>query len=229
LHCCADVFIADQAHLTKHLASVEAANWDAGIVEDVNLPADDYIKISARIAFAQNDFAFGAITKFKIFDHIAEIGLIDVAKKGKIAQEVDNAPYLITQRFGLVLDLHRSEVLKTDGTRAAGTGNHAVGDLIGPFVFDNDFGEIAVENFAGATGGGRVYHRGIDKGGLAFAFHADGNTGDLKDIAIAEQWAMSGFTDAKIDFRKPHGTLLAQKAKPAGAKRHRMLSCWYYA
>lgn len=154
LYCCADVFVADQAHFAKYLASLEAGNGDAGIVEDVNLPADDYIKKTARIAFAQNDFAFCAITKFEIFDHIAEIGLIDVAKKGKIAQEVDDAPHLVTHRIGIVLDLHRPEVFKTDGARTAGTGNHAVGDLIGPFVFDDDFGQIAVENFAGTAGGG---------------------------------------------------------------------------
>jgi hypothetical protein len=80
--------------------------------------------------------------------------------------------------------------------------------LIGSFIFDDDFRQIAVEYFAIAAGGGGVHHGGVYEGIVPIVLHADGNAGNLKNICIAKQRAMPGFTDAETDFGEPHDKLL---------------------
>jgi hypothetical protein len=85
-----DIFLADQTHFPEHLASLEGGDGDTGIVEDIDLPGDDNIKVAARIAPTENNITFFAVPQIEILNNVAEIVLIDVAKKGKIAQEMED-------------------------------------------------------------------------------------------------------------------------------------------
>ena len=150
----ADIFLADQTHFPEHLASLEGGDGDTGIVEDINLPGDDDIKVAAGVAPTKNDIIFFAVPQIEVLNNVIEIVLIDVAEKGKIAQEMKDTAQMVADIVGFILFMHGSEVLQPDRACATGARKHAVGNLIGPFILNDNFGQITVEYFAAATVGG---------------------------------------------------------------------------
>jgi hypothetical protein len=111
----ADIFLADQTHFPEHLASLEGGDGDASIVEDINLPGDDNIKVATRIAPAKNDIIFFTVPQIEILNDVIEIVLIDVAKKRKIAQEREDAAQLIAAAvLFVVFGMHGSEMFQAD-------------------------------------------------------------------------------------------------------------------
>ena len=99
----ADIFLADQTHFPEHLASLEGGDGDAGIVEDVDLPGDDNIKVATGIAPAENDIIFFAVPQIEVLNNVIEIVLIDVAEKGKIAQEMEDTAQMVADVVGFIL------------------------------------------------------------------------------------------------------------------------------
>jgi hypothetical protein len=111
---------------------------------------------------------------------------------------------MVADVVGFIRFMHGSEMLQPDRACATGARKHAVGNLISPFVFNYNFGQITVEYFAAATVRGRMNHRGVDKGVFPVAFHTDGDSGNLKNITIPEERTVPGFTNAEAYFGKTH-------------------------
>lgn len=226
LNRCADILLADQAHFPELLALLEGGDGNACIVENVDLSGEDNIKMAAGVALAEKDLIFFEIPQVEVLDDAVEVVLINSAEKGKIAHEVEYVAQMVTDVVGFVLSTDGSEMFQPDGTGTAGTGEHAVGNLIGPFVLNDDFGQVAVEYFATATVGRGMDHGGIDKGVFPVAFHADGDSGNLKNVAVAEERAMSGFTDVEAYFGETHQYPLERSAVRRANAHCSLLTLW---
>jgi hypothetical protein len=79
--------------------------------------------------------------------------------------------------------------------------------LIGSFVFDDDSGQITIDDFAIPSAGWCMDHSGVDERMFSIVVHGNGDARNLKDIAIPVQGAVSRFTDTKTDFGKTHEKL----------------------
>ncbi|WP_245529520.1 hypothetical protein [Desulfobulbus propionicus] len=103
--------------------------------------------------------------------------VIDIAKKGKIAQEVEHPAHLVIDRPYFLFAAGVAEMFNPERAGAAAAGNHAIRDLVRSFIFDDDFCQVRVENFACPPVRGGMHHGGADEGTLSVAFHANGDAG----------------------------------------------------
>ena len=100
-----------------------------------------------------------------------------------------------------------SRVFQPNGACAAAAGNQAVRDLVCPFVFNNDFGEITVKYLTVFSLLVGLDNRCIDKRTVAVIIHNNSNTRDGKGVAEFEDGAVAGFANPKGDFRKSHARI----------------------
>ncbi len=98
------------------------------------------------------------------------------------------------------------EMLQPERAGTTATGDKAVGNVVGPFIFNDYFIQITIENFALFPIGWGMDNRGVDKGMITAAFHGKGNAGNGKGVTVPEQWAVAAFTDPKGFFGKTHGS-----------------------
>ena len=100
--------------------------------------------MTAGFTLANDDFTLLSQPDLEQFDNLAQVALVDVAKKGKGAQEGDQFrnQHCIASRVAFRRRL--AEVFKSDRTGTAAARDHAIRDLIGTLVFDDDFSEITV-------------------------------------------------------------------------------------
>ncbi len=101
-------------------------------------------------------------------------------------------------------------MFKSDGSSTATAADHADGNFIPPFILDDYFTEITIENFADLFIGGERNDCSCDKKILStvvfviFIGDRDGNTREQEDITKLVERTASIFYNMKSYFWKTH-------------------------
>jgi hypothetical protein len=98
-------------------------------------------------------------------------------------------------------------MLEPKGTGTTAAGDQAVRDLIGPFVFNNDFCQITAQDLAVVSLLVGLDHCGVDKRSVLVIVHENSDAGNGEGVVILKNRTVTGLADFKCYFGKSHGYL----------------------
>lgn len=203
----ADRIVADQAHLTKDITLLQGGDGDADLVDHIDTSLGDDEEVPAPVAFADHDVAVFKGVEPEMLGYFLDVFPFDVFEERKVGQQVENGFQLV--RGGLVDEFQIVEgvfppVFQAQRAGATATGDHAVRDLVRPFVLNEDLGQVATQDLAFFLVERGGDDDGAEQGIFFFAGHGDGDAGHGEGVSIAEQRAFVVFGDLEQDFREAH-------------------------
>lgn len=153
------------------------------MIQDIDGSRYYYIKPATGIALADNNIARLISVQLEIADNRIKIFLVDIFKKRKTAQQVDNRTEFV--REGILAKFLEMVVLAVFEPYRAATSaaiDHADRNFVTFFILDDQLGEVGVKGFAYFFPSRIGNDRGRDKTILAVADQGDGDPRERKTI-----------------------------------------------